>query len=98
MSCLSFGMVLSVCTVGAINVVTLPSRLVSSNVVYYYYYYYCYHAVHEKRELAKLEMEGQAPQATRCLAFNPLTPNDLYRGRTAPLTYKVPFYIFIQQI
>jgi len=52
------------------NVVTLPSRLVSSNVVYYYYYYYyCYHAVRGKGELAKLEMEGQASQATRCLAF-----------------------------
>jgi len=30
--------------------------------------------------------------------FNPLTPNDTYRGRTAPLTSKVAFYIFIQQI
>ena len=29
---------------------------------------------------------------------NPLTPNDTYRGRTAPLTSKVTFYIFIQQI
>jgi len=29
--------------------------------------------------------------------FNPLTPNDPYRGRTAPLTSKVAFYIFIQQ-
>ena len=29
--------------------------------------------------------------------FNPLTPNDPYRGRTAPLTCKVAFYIFIQQ-
>jgi len=28
---------------------------------------------------------------------NPLTPNDPYRGRTAPLTCKVAFYIFIQQ-
>jgi len=27
-----------------------------------------------------------------------LTPNDPYRGRTAPLTSKVAFYIFIQQI
>ena len=37
-----------------------------------------------------------------CLHFdfliNPLTPNDPYRGRTAPLTSKVAFYIFIQQI
>jgi len=30
--------------------------------------------------------------------FNPLTPNDPYRGRTATLTSKVAFYIFIQQI
>jgi len=27
-----------------------------------------------------------------------LTPNVNYSGRTAPLTYKVAFYIFIQQI
>ena len=33
----------------------------------------------------------------RC-EFNPLTPNDPYRGRTALLTSKVAFYIFIQQI
>ena len=30
--------------------------------------------------------------------FNPLKPNDAYRGRTAPLTSKVAFYIFIQPI
>ena len=30
--------------------------------------------------------------------INPLTPNDPYTGRTAPLTSKVAFYIFIQQI
>ena len=30
--------------------------------------------------------------------INPLTPNDPYGGRTAPLTSKVAFYIFIQQI
>ena len=29
---------------------------------------------------------------------NPLTTNDPYRGRTAPLTSKVAFYIFIQHI
>ena len=28
----------------------------------------------------------------------PLTPNDPYRGRTAPLTSKVAFYVFIHQI
>jgi len=30
--------------------------------------------------------------------FNVLTPNVNYSGRTAPLTSKVAFYIFIQQI
>ena len=30
--------------------------------------------------------------------LNPLTPNDPYRGRTTPLTSKVAFHIFIQQI
>jgi len=28
------------------------------------------------------------------MEINPLTPNDLYSGRTAPLTSKVAFYIF----
>jgi hypothetical protein len=32
------------------------------------------------------------------VVINPLTPNDPYRGRTAPLTSKVAFYVFIQQI
>ena len=32
------------------------------------------------------------------MCFNPLTPNEPYRGRTALLTSKVAFYIFIQQI
>ena len=31
-------------------------------------------------------------------AFNLLTPNVNYSGRTAPLTSKVAFYIFIQQM
>ena len=30
--------------------------------------------------------------------LNPLTPNDPYSACTAPLTSKVAFYIFIQQI
>ena len=32
------------------------------------------------------------------MVFNPLTPNDPYMCRTAPLTSEVSFYIFIQQI
>jgi len=31
-------------------------------------------------------------------SVNPSTPNVNYSGRTAPLTSKVAFYIFIQQI
>ena len=38
------------------------------------------------------------PDSVFCVVFNPLTPNDPYSGRTAPLTSKVAFYIFIQQI
>jgi len=35
---------------------------------------------------------------TALLMFNLLTPNVNYSGRTAPLTSKVAFYIFSQQI
>jgi hypothetical protein len=35
---------------------------------------------------------------TSATIINPLTPNDHYSGHTAPLTSKVAFYIFIQQI
>ena len=38
------------------------------------------------------------PGLPLCGLVNPLTPNDHYSGRTAPLTSKVAFYIFIQQI
>jgi len=38
------------------------------------------------------------PEAPFLTPFNPLTPNDPYKGRTAPLTFKVSFCIFIQQI
>ena len=31
-------------------------------------------------------------------SIDPLTPNVNYSGRTAPLTYKVAFYVFIKQI
>ena len=40
--------------------------------------------------------------ACKIVAFtfhlNPLTPNDTFSGRTAPLTSEVAFYILIQQI
>jgi len=41
---------------------------------------------------------GNYTYAPRHFSINLLTPNDTYRGRTAPLTSKVSFYIFIQQI
>jgi len=34
----------------------------------------------------------------KMLCINLLTPNVNYSGRTAPLTSKVAFYLFIQQI
>ena len=37
-------------------------------------------------------------QAKAMYNLNPLKPNDPYRGGTAPLTSKVAFYTFIQQI
>jgi len=39
-----------------------------------------------------------SPSPYLSLSINPLTPNVNYSGRTAPLTSKVAFYIFIQQI
>ena len=47
------------------------------------------------KELAKLLTAQKYDYAFN---INPLTPNDTYRGRTAPLTSKVAFYIFVQQI
>jgi len=47
------------------------------------------------KEAARSDME-QPKHRKRDL--NPLTPNDDYSGRTAPLTSKFAFYIFIQHI
>jgi len=43
-------------------------------------------------------MQQQIIQYCVNFDFKSLTPNDPYRGRTAPLTSTVAFYIFIQQI
>jgi len=43
-----------------------------------------------------VKMTWRNPPVTRNI--NLLTPNVNYSGRTAPLTSKVAFYIFIQQI
>ena len=46
-----------------------------------------------------MKKSGYVPSGTRhMLLLNLLTPNVNYIGRTAPLTSKVAFYIFIQQI
>ena len=53
---------------------------------------------------ARLKCDGASaetkfgPLAKRTSPFNLLTPNVNYSGRTAPLTSKVAFHIFIQQI
>ena len=47
----------------------------------------------ETSSLVKIGPKYQEPYY-----INPLTPNGRYRDRTAPLTSKVVFYIFIQQI
>jgi len=49
--------------------------------------------------LGRIHTDAIDREATgiRCF-FNLLTPNVNYSGRTAPLTSKVAFYIFIQQI
>jgi len=39
-----------------------------------------------------------SPSEAPAICLNLLTPNVNYSGRTAPLTSKVAFYIFIQQI
>jgi len=44
-------------------------------------------------------LRDDGPRTETCRSvFNLLTPNVNYSGRTAPLTSKVAFYIFIQQI
>jgi len=42
--------------------------------------------------------QNQNTYFTFISVINPLTPNDPYRSRTAPLTSKVAFYILIQQM
>jgi hypothetical protein len=43
-----------------------------------------------------LEQHWKYPKKTQHI--NPLKPNDAYRGRTAPQTSNISFYIFIQPI
>jgi len=46
----------------------------------------------------KYFLQSSSPFCSFLYFLNPLRPNDPYRGRTAQLTCKVAFYIFIQQI
>ena len=46
----------------------------------------------------KLENLREVLNLYRTGKFNPLTPNVNYSGHTAPLTSKIAFYVFIQQI
>jgi len=53
----------------------------------------------EIRPTALWARNGQLTAHRGLFDINPLTPNDSYSGRTAPLTsLSVAFYIFIQQI
>ena len=57
--------------------------------------------VYEEGILATPQSFSKPKRNIRALSLQfikPLTPNDLYMGRTALLTSKVAFYIFIQQI
>ena len=53
-------------------------------------------STHRQSQSALMHMCGASSVITA--SFNPLTPNVNYSGRTAPLTSKAAFYIFIQQI
>jgi len=48
------------------------------------------------RQLGKINMCVCVSDRVRDEMFNPMKPNDPYRGLTAPLTSTVAFYIFIQ--
>jgi len=55
------------------------------------------------KELSTIQFQSNSGSFISCsfrwdCALNPFTPNDPHRGRTAPLTSKFAFYIFIQQI
>ena len=54
--------------------------------------------VHLVGFIMRIYHDARSPERQKWTSINPLTPNDPYRGRTAPLTSKVAFYIFIQQI
>ena len=51
-----------------------------------------------RKYIKLLQLTAEGAHSIGELVINPLTPNDPYRGRTATLTTKVAFYIFIQQI
>ena len=65
----------------------LPLRLVAYSFPYIFFFWNCgvLHSFY-------------VTKPSYSLAFNLLTPNVNYSGRTAPLTSKVSFYIFIQQV
>jgi len=58
-----------------------------------------YNVIQETTHWNILQQQQQNPcEFAHSSPLNPLTPNDHYRGHTAPLTSKFAFYIFIQQI
>ena len=75
-----------------------------TNFHHYHIYHYLVSIIHYFLELlGKYCTTWQyfaipTPEISRENLMNLLTPNVNYSGRTAPLTSKVAFYIFIQQI
>jgi hypothetical protein len=56
----------------------------------------CWHQYLEEQAYFLHAFSGLHLAFCNDMNFNPLTPNDPYRGRNAPITYKVEFYIFLK--
>jgi len=76
----------------------VPNKLV--NIIKELYNKSTCQVIHRNRKSEIISVRNGVKQGCVLspLLFNRLAPNVNYSGRTAPLTYKVSFYIFIQQI
>jgi len=72
--------------------------------LYYFTFYFLfqlssiYHTFYSAEYLGQLETHIRTPKRYEDQWINLLTPNVNYSGRTAPLTSKFAFYVFIQQV
>ena len=92
-------------TTDCLQLIALPTvrasiQLPKDQSYYYPPIYSCVSQVVSFPQVEKSEGKGLLERHRHRWEDNikPLKPNDPYRGRTAPLTSKVAFYIFIQQI